>query len=76
MKPNSISNYARAGSLPTHLALIAVLVAELASKGLDYRTAMAKVEIAPKRPRGGAGPGRFGGDRQTDLDLQGGSTNE
>jgi transcriptional regulator with XRE-family HTH domain len=71
MNPNSISNYARNGELPTHLALIAVLVAELGSHGLDYREAIAKVAIAPKKPRGGARRGRFGGDRQTSLDLQG-----
>jgi transcriptional regulator with XRE-family HTH domain len=71
MNPNSISNYARNGELPTHLALIAVLVAELDSHGLDYRQAIAKVEVAPKKPRGGACRGRFGGDRQISLDLQG-----
>jgi hypothetical protein len=70
MNPNSISNYARVGELPTHLALIVVLVAELNSHGLNYRQAMAKVELTPKRPRGGARRGRFGGDRQTNLDLQ------
>jgi transcriptional regulator with XRE-family HTH domain len=76
MNPNSISNYARAGELPTHLALIAVLVAELGSHGLDYRQAMAKVEVALKKPRGGAQHGRFGGDRQTSLDLEGGQAND
>lgn len=76
MNPNSISNYARAGELPTHHALIAVLIAELSSHGLDYRRAMAKVEVAPKKPRGSAQRGRFGGDRQTSLDLQGGQAND
>ena len=71
MNPNSISNYARRGELPTHLALIAVLVAELGSHGLDFRRAIGKVEVAPKKPRGGARRGRFGGDRQISLDLQG-----
>jgi transcriptional regulator with XRE-family HTH domain len=71
MNPNSISNYARNGELPTHLALIAVLVAELGSHGLDYRQAVTKVEVAPKKPRGGARRGRFGGDRQISLDLKG-----
>lgn len=70
MKPNSISNYARRGKLPTHLALIAVLVAELSAQGIDYRRIMAKVELAPKKPRGGARQGHFGGDRQSSLDLQ------
>jgi len=76
MNPNSISNYARVGDLPSHLAIIAVLVAELGSHGLDYRQAMSKVEIAPKKPRGGAQHGRFGGDRQTSLDLEGGQAND
>jgi transcriptional regulator with XRE-family HTH domain len=76
MNPNSISNYARRGELPTHLALIAVLVAELSSHGLNYRQAMAKIEVAPKKPRGGAQHGRFGGDRQTVLDLKGGQAND
>ncbi len=76
MKPNSISNYARAGVLPTHLALIAVLVAELGSHGLNYRQAIAKVQVAPKKPRGGSQPGRFGGDRQASLDLQGEQVND
>lgn len=71
MNPNSISNYARIGELPTHLALIAVLVAELRANGLDFRQSLAKVAIAPKKPRGGARRGRFGGDRQISLELQG-----
>lgn len=70
MNPNSISNYARSGELPTHLAFIAVLVAGVSDLGGDYRRVMSKVELAPKKPRGGAGRGRFGGDRQSDLDLE------
>lgn len=69
MNPNSITNYARHGELPAHLGLIAVLAAELAVQGLDYRRAMAKVAPAPKKPRGGARRGHFGGDRQANLDL-------
>jgi hypothetical protein len=69
MNPNSISNYARSGELPDHLAIIAVLVAELSVQGLDYQRVIAKVEITVKRPRGGARRGQFGGDRQAPLDL-------
>lgn len=69
MNPNSLSNYARTGAIPTHLALIAVLVIGVSERGGDYRSIMSKVEIAPKKPRGGARRGRFGGDRQTNLDL-------
>jgi hypothetical protein len=69
MNPNSITNYAGRGELPQHIALVAVLVAEMAARGLDYRTAIAKV--APtKQPRGGTRRGHFGGDRQVDLDLE------
>ena len=68
MNPNSITNYAGRGNLPQHLALVAVLVGEMAAHGLDYRNAIAKV--APTRkPRGAARRGRFGGDRQANLDL-------
>ena len=74
MKPNSISNYARGGELPSHLGFIVVLIAELRSHGLDYKLAMQRVQTVPKKPRGGAQRGRFGGDRQTSLDLNGGRT--
>lgn len=69
MNPNSITNYAKSGDLPQHIALVIVLVAEMAAQGLDYRATIAKV--APTRkPRGATRRGRFGGDRQTNLDLQ------
>jgi len=69
MNPNSITNYAGRGDLPQHIALVAVLVAEMAAHGLDFRNAIAKV--APtKKPRGAARRGRFGGDPQASLDLR------
>lgn len=69
MNPNSITNYAGRGKLPQHIALVAVLIAEMAARGLDYRIAIAKV--APTRkPRGAARRGHFGGDRQANLDLE------
>jgi hypothetical protein len=68
MNPNSITNYAGRGEVPQHIALVAVLVAEMAARGFDYRNAIAKV--APtKKPRGATRPGHFGGDRQASLDL-------
>lgn len=69
MNPNSLSNYARCGELPTHIALIAVLVAGVSEMGGDYRQIMSKVALTPKRPRGGARQGRFGGDPQQDMDF-------
>jgi transcriptional regulator with XRE-family HTH domain len=70
MNPNSISNYARSNEVPTHLALIAALVAELSVQGLDYRGAIAKVECLPKKPRGRGQPGHFGGDPQVPMDFR------
>lgn len=70
MNPNSISNYARNGEVPTHLALIAALVVAVSEMGGDYRQVMSKVELTPKKPRGGARQGHFGGDRQNNLDLE------
>jgi len=69
MNPNSISNYARSGECPTHLALIAALIANMHTHGLDFRQAIAKVAVESKKPRGGARAGQFGGDRQVPLDL-------
>lgn len=69
MNPNSISNYARGGELPAHIALIAVLVVAVSEMGGDYRRAMAKVVLTPKKPRGGARRGRFGGDPQHDMEF-------
>lgn len=69
MNPNSISNYAQAVELPGHLALIAVLIAEMSVHGLDYRGVITKVKVTPKKPRGRAQSGHFGGDPQVLLDL-------
>jgi hypothetical protein len=69
MNPNSITNYAGRGELPQHIGLLAVLIAEMAVGGLNYRAAIAKV--APtKKPRGATRRGHFGGDRQANLDLK------
>ncbi|WP_202758287.1 XRE family transcriptional regulator [Delftia acidovorans] len=69
MNPNSLSNYAGHGELPTHIALIAVLIAGIAEKGGDYRKIMSKVAITPKKPRGSGKRGRFGGDPQQAMDF-------
>lgn len=69
MNPNSLSNYASHGELPTHIALIAVLIVGVAEKGGDYRQIMSKVAITPKKPRGSGKRGRFGGDPQQAMDF-------
>jgi transcriptional regulator with XRE-family HTH domain len=69
MNPNSVSNYAHTSEVPDHLAVIAALMGEMGEHRLDFRTVLSRIELRSKKPRGGAGPGRFGGDRQQDLDL-------
>jgi len=54
----SLTNYARAGRVPAHWAVAAALVAEMAECGLDFRPALARLGLAPKRPRGAALSGR------------------
>jgi len=63
----SISNMSRKGDVPSHLAVIAALLAEMAEHGIDFRPVLAGIDIEPKKPRGGAAKGRFGGTRQIDL---------
>jgi hypothetical protein len=62
----SISNYGKKGEVPSHLAVIAALLGEMAERRIDYREVLAKIEIAPKKPRG-ASIGKFGDEKQEDL---------
>ena len=63
----SISNLAKKGEVPTHLAVIAALLGEMADMGVDYRAVLARIDIAPKKPRGAGISRKFGGDKQRDL---------
>jgi hypothetical protein len=67
LNPNSITNYARSGQVPSHLAVIVSLMGEMADHGLDYRTVLSKIDIEPNRPRGAGIHGQFGGDKKVDL---------
>jgi hypothetical protein len=60
MNPNSVTNYAKLEEVPSHLAVIAALLAEMHVREIDYRTVLSSVDIAPKKARGA---GRFGNDR-------------
>lgn len=66
----SLSNYGKKGEVPTHLGVIAALLGEMAESRIDYRGVLARIDISPKKPRG-AGIGRFGGDKQEELFVQG-----
>lgn len=65
----SLSNRKKKGDVPTHWAVTAVLIAEMAERQVDFREILSRIEIEPKRPRGGGIHGRFGGSRQKDLNL-------
>ena len=69
MRPNSVSNYAKRGEVPSHLAIIAALLAELNIQGLPYEPIFSRLNLNKKRPRGGAAIGKFGSDRQQQLEL-------
>ncbi|QSI76350.1 XRE family transcriptional regulator [Niveibacterium microcysteis] len=69
MNPTSVSNYASNGEVPRHLAVIAALLAEMNLRGVAFQVAIERVGSARKKPRGSGRPGRFGGDRQEQLEL-------
>nr|WP_244619859.1 XRE family transcriptional regulator [Methylobacterium oryzae] len=69
MRPNSVSNYASRGEIPTHLGIIAALISELNKHGVGHQSVFGRLHLSGKRPRGRAGPGRFGGDRQGRLGV-------
>lgn len=59
MSRSSIYNCAKNG-VPSHLAIIVVLLAEMADRGIDYQEVLSRIEITPKKPRG-AGVSKFDG---------------
>ncbi len=67
MNPISLSNLAKKGGVPAHLAIIAALIGEMKDKGIDYREILSRIDIAPKKPRGSGKRGKFGGDKQEEL---------
>jgi hypothetical protein len=69
MNPISVSNYAKKGEVPAHLAIIAALLGEMADRGIDYREVLSRIEAPPKKPRGAAKLGKFGGNKQMNLRL-------
>lgn len=72
MRPNSVSNNAKRGEVPTHLAVIASLLAELSVRRVPIEPIFARLDLdrTGKKPRGAASIGRFGGDKQGRLELQ------
>lgn len=52
LNPNSVTNYKKRGTVPSHLAVIACLVRELALRGADYRSVIDLADVKPNAPRG------------------------
>ena len=63
----SLSNNKKRGVVPSHLAVIAALLGEMADNHIDFRAVLTKIDISPKKPRGRGRDGKFGGDTQSDL---------
>lgn len=70
VRMNSVSlyNYRKKGEVPSHMAVIAVLLAEMEKRGIDYRELLSQIDITPKKPRG-AGIGKFGGNKNGNSNL-------
>jgi hypothetical protein len=69
----SLSNLSKKGTVPDHWAVVAVLMAEMKENGLDFVGALTKLSLGYKKPRGAGMLGKFGGDRQQVLPIDGGS---
>ncbi len=59
MSRSSVTNYAQVGAVPTHLAVIVVLLGEMTDAGLDFRSAIERLCLERKKGRGAS----FTGDR-------------
>ena len=55
--PNSITNYASKGEVPTHLAIIATLMAEMADAGMDFHALLQRAGLAVSGVAGGKASG-------------------
>ncbi len=52
--PTSISNYAKTDVVPSQLAIIAVLFAEMKERGIDYQGLIDALDLFERKPRGRA----------------------
>lgn len=69
INPNSVTNYKKDGDVPSHWAIVALLMGVLADNKIEFKDALSGIEIEPNKVRGNAAKGRFGGSRQSDLPL-------
>jgi hypothetical protein len=50
--PNSITNYKQVGRVPSHLAVIVVLMRELAVRQIPFEKVIEDLNLRPNAPRG------------------------
>lgn len=50
MSPKSLSNYKKTGRIPHHLAVIAVLLAEMKERSIDFRDILARIGASTHQP--------------------------
>lgn len=67
---NSLANYATQGEVPAHWAIVAVLMGEMAERKIDFKGVLETIDISPKKVRGRAAKGKFGGSRQLDFLME------
>ncbi|AEV27168.1 hypothetical protein Dsui_2829 [Azospira oryzae PS] len=64
---NTFTNYAKDGHVPDHWAIVVTLIAEMARREVDFKGPLSQLELTPKKERGGAAKGKFGGTKQPDM---------
>ncbi len=69
LNSKSITNYAQVDLVPTHWAIVALLMGEMAGNGLEFKQLIQKLDIRKNKVRGAAAPGKFGGGKQESLDI-------
>jgi len=71
LNPNSVTNYSVRGTVPNNLAVIAVLMGEMAENKVDFRRVLQETELQANKVRGSAQKGKFGGKRSTSIKKRG-----
>jgi hypothetical protein len=69
INPNSVTNYKKDGDVPSHWAIVALLMGVLADNKIEFKDALNGIEIEPNKVRGTAAKGRWGGSKQNDLPI-------
>ncbi|MDD5319077.1 MAG: XRE family transcriptional regulator [Methylococcales bacterium] len=51
LNPNSITNYAKKGIVPSHLAIIVTLMGEMAENKINFKETLENIGLDSKKPR-------------------------